>query len=451
VSPPDRLRSALLAAAWLAAAAACAPSAHAQANLKTRLDAVERDIDRARSERESLSKTADEIEKELRDIKLRGVALARELHRRDEEVSRLEDQITALESDERAKTEELSRRRSQLAATLGALQRIARLPATTLLAMPRPPDETIRSAILLRSAVPELQREAAALGRDISALADLRERIGEDRRSLDGALAGLEEERKKLASATAQKMALLQSTHSAAQTAEKDAARLSARAANMRDLLDRLDRERKTAALRGGDFEPKPDAPASAAAPAPPPADPRPEPRKDARPETRPDTRPDTRTAAVAPQDRTAAPARPAFPKGTVLPVPAGALPAPGRIVMGYGETMPNGITSKGVSIATRPSAPVVAPQPGRVVFAGHFRGYGNLVIIELRDHIHILISGMEKIHASVGDEVLAGEPVGEMTPSTKEAPRLYFEVRRRGQPVNPMPPGAAHRNKVSG
>lgn len=447
MSLPERFRTVLIAAAWLAAAPLCAAPALAQTNLKTRLDAVEREIDRAKTERESLSKAAGEIEEELREIKLRGVALARDLHRRDEEIGRLEDQISVLESDERAKTEELARRRSQLGATLGALQRIARLPTTTLLALPRPPDETIRSAILLRAAVPELQREAETLGRDITALAGLRERIGEDRRSLESALAAIEEERKKLASATAQKMAMLQSTKSAAQTAAQDAARLSARAGNMRDLLDRLARERTGAGLRGGDFEPPPETqagePQAGDKGAP---DPVPPPAAAARPAA--PSPAETRTASVSPRP---GPERPAFAKGTVLPVPAGALPVPGRIVMGYGETMPNGITSKGVSIATRPSAPVVAPQPGRVVYAGHFRGYGNLVIIELQDRSHLLISGMEKIHASVGDQVLAGEPVGEMTPSTKEPPRLYFEVRRRGQPVNPLPPGAAHRNKVSG
>ena len=126
-------------------------------------------------------------------------------------------------------------------------------------------------------------------------------------------------------------------------------------------------------------------------------------------------------------------------------------LPAPGRIVVGFGDKMPNGLASRGISIETRPSAHVVAPKPGRVVFAGNFRGYGNLVILQLRNKGHALISGMSRINAEIGDEVLAGEPLGEMTPSTSDTPRLYFELRRRGQPVNPLPPDAARRNKVSG
>jgi septal ring factor EnvC (AmiA/AmiB activator) len=112
---------------------------------------------------------------------------------------------------------------------------------------------------------------------------------------------------------------------------------------------------------------------------------------------------------------------------------------------------MPNGTLSKGVFVVTRPSAAVVAPIPGRVVFAGQFRGYGNLVILELRDKGHALISGMSRIDAQVGDDVLVGEPLGEMTPSTGTAPKLYFELRRRGRPINPMPSDTARRNKVSG
>jgi septal ring factor EnvC (AmiA/AmiB activator) len=112
---------------------------------------------------------------------------------------------------------------------------------------------------------------------------------------------------------------------------------------------------------------------------------------------------------------------------------------------------MPNGTFSKGISIVTRAAAPVVAPVPGRVVFAGRFRGYGNLVILELSDRGHALISGMSKISAQIGDEVLVGEPLGEMNPSTSAAPKLYFELRKRGRPINPLSSDTARKSKVNG
>lgn len=401
--------------------------AQADAGLKEKLDTIERELDRNRSEREQAGESAEQTEAELHQIKLKGVALARELHRREEEILRLEDQIATLERDEREKAEDFGRRRADLAATLAALQRIARMPATTLLAVPRPPDETIRSAILLRAAVPELQREAEELGQEVAELAALRTRIGEEQRALGEAIAGLESERRKLDAATEQKTALLEQSRDAERKAAADIAKLSAKAGDMRELLERLSRQSRAPALRAPDFEPPPE---PAEKPAPPPIRAR-------------DDRRETQTAALPATPRPASPAQ-------RLPAPDG-MPVPGRIETAFGAPMDNGVTSKGVWIATRPGTAVVAPQRGRVVFAGHFRGYGNLVILQVADKGHALISGMTRITATVGDDVLAGEPIGEMTPSTDAAPKLYFELRRRGQPVNPLPPQAAHRNKVSG
>ncbi|MEX2454861.1 MAG: peptidoglycan DD-metalloendopeptidase family protein [Rhodospirillaceae bacterium] len=432
MSRSDRTHIAGIAAVLLATISvqgiAGADTARADDGIRSRLDAVERDLGRNRVERETLSEAAGRAEAELRDIRLQGIALAREMHRRDEQITQIEGQIDALEADERTKAGDMHRRRAELAATLAALQRIARMPASTLLVVPRPPDDTIRSAILLRAAVPELHREARKLGREVEALAAVRERIGEERRLLGDAIAALEEERRKLAAATVQKAALLDATRTAERKAAQEVASLSARAGSMRELMENLARQKarqnRTPALRGPDFEPPP------------------EPVGQTQP---PETGGTAVPPEIAPRKTVSRPAN--MPPST----PAGPLPAPGRIDVAFGDVMPNGVTSRGVSIVTRPSSAVVAPKAGRVVFAGHFRGYGNLVILELDDKGHALISGMSTISATVGDEVLAGEPLGEMTPSTDAAPKLYFELRRRGQPVNPLPPEAAHRNKVSG
>ncbi len=74
------------------------------------------------------------------------------------------------------------------------------------------------------------------------------------------------------------------------------------------------------------------------------------------------------------------------------------------------------------------------------MVFSGPFKGLGKLLIIEHRGAYHLLLAGLERIDAVVGDTVLAGEPVGVMPATREEAPTLYLELRRRGQPVNPTP-----------
>ena len=401
---PERIPALLVLGICLAATPAIIAPASAN-DIENRLEAVQQDLDKSREKRANLDKAARKAAAELRAVKRQGVNLARKMHRHSADADRIEAQLNSLEERERTKTEKMQQRKTQLSVTLAALQRLARMPTATLVAVPQSTDNTIRTAILLRAAVPELQRDAMSLGDDLRALTSLRDQISADKVALTDSLARLKAERKSLAALTSDKFKLLKNMKSAERAAAQKAARLSARAGNLRELLEKLSIRQNRPALR---------APGSA-------------------------------PVALIP-----VPAR----KPAVTPpvtISRGVLPAPGRVVTTFGAKMPNGTLSKGVFVVTRPSAAVVAPIPGRVVFAGQFRGYGNLVILELRDKGHALISGMSRIDAQVGDDVLVGEPLGEMTPSTGTAPKLYFELRRRGRPINPMPSDTARRNKVSG
>ena len=401
---PERIPALLVLGICLAATPAIIAPASAN-DIENRLEAVQQDLDKSREKRANLDKAARKAAAELRAVKRRGVNLAQKMHRHSADADRIEAQLNSLEERERTKTEKMQQRKTQLSVTLAALQRLARMPTATLVAVPQSTDKTIRTAILLRAAVPELQRDAMSLGDDLRALTSLRDQISADKVALTDSLARLKAERKSLAALTSDKFKLLKNMKSAERAAAQKAARLSARAGNLRELLEKLSIRQNRPALR---------APGSA-------------------------------PVALIP-----VPAR----KPAVTPpvtISQGVLPAPGRVVTTFGAKMPNGTLSKGVFVVTRPSAAVVAPIPGRVVFAGQFRGYGNLVILELRDKGHALISGMSRIDAQVGDDVLVGEPLGEMTPSTGTAPKLYFELRRRGRPINPMPSDTARRNKVSG
>ena len=87
-------------------------------------------------------------------------------------------------------------------------------------------------------------------------------------------------------------------------------------------------------------------------------------------------------------------------------------------------------------TMQTRPAAQVISPFDGTVLFAGEFKGYGNLIIIEHGDGYHSLLSGLDNIDCTVGQNVLTGEPVGRM--SNSQSDKLYLEFRKNGQPVNP-------------
>ncbi|MDP9196646.1 MAG: peptidoglycan DD-metalloendopeptidase family protein, partial [Pseudomonadota bacterium] len=111
--------------------------------------------------------------------------------------------------------------------------------------------------------------------------------------------------------------------------------------------------------------------------------------------------------------------------------------PVTGKVVTAYGKKDPAGETSKGTRLSSLPGAMVTTPLDGMVRFAGNFRNYGQILIVQHADGYHSLIAGLGTINASVGQRVTAGEPVGLM-PAGADASPLYYELRRHGEPVNP-------------
>jgi len=124
--------------------------------------------------------------------------------------------------------------------------------------------------------------------------------------------------------------------------------------------------------------------------------------------------------------------------------------PASGQTLRKFGEKDDLGAVSQGISVATRPNAQVNSPTDGWVVYAGPFRSYGQLLIINAGGGYHILLAGMERIDVQLGQFVLAGAPVAAMaTPQLASAggqgigaalPVLYIEFRKDGESINPAP-----------
>jgi septal ring factor EnvC (AmiA/AmiB activator) len=127
------------------------------------------------------------------------------------------------------------------------------------------------------------------------------------------------------------------------------------------------------------------------------------------------------------------------------------ALPVAGRLLHRFGDPDEQSQPARGLVYESRAGAAVVAPYDGRILFAGPFRGYGLILIIEHGEGYHSLLSGLGRIDGGVGQWVLAGEPVGAMGTTTEGNPRLYLELRHQGHPINPQPWLAAGTGKVSG
>lgn len=112
--------------------------------------------------------------------------------------------------------------------------------------------------------------------------------------------------------------------------------------------------------------------------------------------------------------------------------------PAVGDLVQRFGAAMAAGRPSEGVAYATRAGAQVVAPSAARVAYAGPFRSFGKVLILEAERDYVLVLTGLGTAFAQPGDRVLAGEPLGEMERGGNAPRTLYFEVRRRGEPVDP-------------
>ncbi|MEI9899273.1 MAG: peptidoglycan DD-metalloendopeptidase family protein [Hyphomicrobium sp.] len=131
---------------------------------------------------------------------------------------------------------------------------------------------------------------------------------------------------------------------------------------------------------------------------------------------------------------------------------------AQGRQVLGFGEKTQFGGQSKGIVLETRQGAQVTSPCDGWIVYAGEFRSYGQLLIINAGGGYHVLLAGLSQIDVQPGQFVLAAEPVGTMTgwpqesqPTSSNAPVLYVEFRKDGRPVDPDPWWVAGHRKVQG
>lgn len=134
-------------------------------------------------------------------------------------------------------------------------------------------------------------------------------------------------------------------------------------------------------------------------------------------------------------------------------------IPAQGRRALAFGERTQYGGQSKGIVVETRNGAQITSPSDGWIVYAGEFRSYGQLLIINAGDGYHILLAGLSQIDVQPGQFVLAAEPVGTMagvatksaTAGQVGAPVLYIEFRKDGRPIDPDPWWASGQQKVQG
>jgi len=409
------------AAFLLLLAAAAAPDSRAQGGQpapQQQLQDVQKQLEQSRERQRDLAQEATKLAQKQRDLQRRLVIAARKLQTQEDMVTATEDRLAGLLAEEKTARTALDARRAELGETLASLARLSRQPPEAMVLAPGSALDMVRASQLMAALVPEIESRAARLKDELTRLARLRQGVATQQEKLGTAITLLDQERRELEFLQAETNTAAAQTEGE-RTAERErSSQLAAQAKDLRALVDRLmEQERREQERRAAEAR-------SRAAPA------------------KPGSRepPDSYAALEG----------------------SAALPARGRVVGRFGQTDENGLPLRGIRIETRPGGQVVAPADGKVMFAGPFRGYGQLLIIAHGGGYHSLLAGFGRIDRSVGQWVLAGEPVGQMSAApngqspggasgTGEKPVLYLELRRKGEPVNPLPWLASGDRKVSG
>lgn len=352
-----------------------------------RMAELEAEIDAIRSDHAALSAALVQAAKTERK-------LATEI----EEISvRLED----MRHRESSLKESLAERRGLLAEVLAALQRMGLNPPPALLVRPHDALASVRSAIVLGSVVPHMREETQRLVADLKALSDVRTAIGKERARLFQTVADQAAEQHRLAELLEEKRKLRGKSEAELAAERRRAEKLAAEAGSIEELVSSLESEISAAR--------------EAAARMPP------------------------------PRESTLAASLPFSALKGQIP-----LPVPGAFASRFGDKDDIGQPMMGDTLRTHSGAIVTAPAEGSVLYAGPFRSYGQLLILNAGQGYHIVMAGMGSISVGVGQTVLAGEPVGAMEEARvasaaafdarSDDPELYVEFRKDGNPVDPSP-----------
>ncbi|MGC1250980.1 MAG: peptidoglycan DD-metalloendopeptidase family protein [Xanthobacteraceae bacterium] len=322
--------------------------------------------------------------------------------------------LAPLDEQDKLLRKSLNDRRDVIVEILAALQRIGRQPPPALIVRPEDALQAVRTAITLGAVLPEMRAQANLLAGDLAELVRVRQQIVNESDRLSSNLHALGRDQLRLALLIDQRQKKEAVAEQALNAERQRATVLARQVDSVKDLIAKLEAGLNPATRAAH------DAAQSIA--------------KDA-------TQP--QLAALSDPGRLAPAVAFADMRGHMR------LPVNGETIREFGGADGVGGSQKGVSIAARPEAEITAPCDGWVVYAGPFRSYGQLLILNAGGGYHVLLAGMDRISVDLGQFVLTGEPVAMMGDSSQRAaavttgpkqPVLYVEFRKDGTPIDPRP-----------
>ena len=404
-----------------------------------------------------LQTEVDKIAAERERINARLVETAKLVQQSEGQLNLIESRLGELNVQEKHLRDTLEARHGSISALLAAMLRMGRNPPPVMVASRKDVLSAFRSGTLLTPVLHELGGEAKALTEQLSDHVRVMTSIRTEGEKLRAETGRLNDARMRLAGLQESKRQSLAERQAELAKVRQAAAEISKSVSDLSELISKLDKE--VAEKTGlGSYEQEIAAAELQPTTGAPPADPKRAATTGAL------ASPDERGSPVvlAPSSERVAMLTPGRIK-PALPFPEakGLLPMPaqGRRVLTFGEKTQYGSQSRGLVLETRHGGQVVSPSDGWIVYAGEFRSYGQLLIINAGGGYHILLAGLSQIDVQLGQFVLAGEPVGVMSAAAKSpqaktqdnAPILYIEFRKDQRPIDPDPWWSDASRKVQG
>ncbi|WEK50900.1 MAG: peptidoglycan DD-metalloendopeptidase family protein [Candidatus Kaistia colombiensis] len=389
---------------------------------RAELDAITHDIEVTAERQAALRVEMSQFDQDRATLNKSLIETGERAKGLERQIDEAEQRMGGLLDEEKTVHASLNARRAVLANVLAALQRMGRKPPPAIVVRPEDALASVRSAMLLGSVVPELRVEAEALATDLQHLVALKTEQSRERDRMRADASALAEERTRIEYLVEDKRKARDRSEQQLAEEQAKSETLAKSATSLKGLIADLEGQ-IAAASDAAEAARKAEAANQTA-------------MNDGRASRSPES--------LGSADRIAPAVAFAATKG-LLPRPAN-----GVQLKGFGDPDGLGGTTQGLSIATRAAARVSSPSDGWVVYAGPFRSYGQLLIINAGGGYHILLAGMERIDVELGQFVLAGEPVALMgsrllaSSSTvgigATQPVLYVEFRKDGNSIDPAP-----------
>lgn len=348
---------------------------------------------RARSAR--LEREASRARDAAAEAQAKEAAVAARIQGFEAEIGASEARVAILSTLQRRQARRLARQQGPIVRLMAALQSLARRPVATALVQPGSIADLVHVRATLATVLPVVKTRTEAVRGELERARRLREGAALAARALQRSRGRLAQERVALASLEAQHRLRARDLDRGAMFEQDRAIALGEDARDIVDLMGTLDEQAdiraRLIALPG---------------PVPRPANP----------------------------EATEAAAEESPSPGATPPY---RLPLAGPVVTGLGEVASTGVRSRGLTFAPRAQSLAVAPAGGKIVFAGPFRRYGSIVVIDHGDGWTSLVTGLGQLNVRVGEQVVQGAPLGR---AAGERPRVTVELRRRGRPVDITP-----------